>query len=349
MIFRSRRKRDSTTAVAESARDQAAGRSTPELIEEIEELSRSNRELRDPAAERRLVELRHLVGMRLMESQNGSPGYPEPAFDRLPARNGELPGVEPDQLTPELVRAGILRDGCLLVRGLVDREDAERLVEEIDHAFQARDARVAGGEADPGYYDEFEPDPRFLGFLARDWVSGGGGLWVADSPHLLFRMLDTFERAGLAKVIRDYLGEPPTISVQKCTLRRVDPDAGHGWHQDGAFMGDVRALNVWLSLSRCGDESPGLDIVPRRLDHIVPTGTEGAIFEWSVSPQVAEEAAGDEGVLRPIFEPGDVLLFDDLFLHSTAAEPGMKKSRWAIESWFFGSSASPEDYAPLAA
>ena len=111
-------------------------------------------------------------------------------------------------------------------------------------------------------------------------------------------------------------------------------------------MGDVRALNVWLSLSRCGDEAPGMDIVPRRLDHIVPTGTEGAIFEWSVSPQVAEEAAGEDGVLRPIFEPGDVLLFDELFLHSTAAEPSMKKSRMAIESWFFGASASPAEYSP---
>ena len=62
-------------------------------------------------------------------------------------------------------------------------------------------------------------------------------------------------------------------------------------------MGDVRALNVWLSLSRCGDEAPGMDVVPRRLDHIVPTGTEGAMFEWSVSEQVAEEAAGETGVL----------------------------------------------------
>ena len=91
-----------------------------------------------------------------------------------------------------------------------------------------------------------------------------------------------------------------------------------------------------------------MDVVPRRLDHIVPTGTEGAWFDWSVSPQVAEETAGDVGVLRPIFEPGDVLLFDELFLHSTAAEPTMKKSRWAIESWFFGSSGSPSQYSPLA-
>jgi hypothetical protein len=346
MIFR--RKPDSSTAVAEPARDQAAGRSTDALIEEIETLSRSNRERRDPDVERRLVQLRHLAGLRLMEARSRSPEYPEPAFDLLPARDGDLPGIESDQLTPGLVRAGILRDGCLLVRGLVDPGRAERIRGEIERAFEARHTTLAGKQTEPGYYEEFEPDPRFLG-SARDWVSGGGGLWVADSPHLLFEMLDTFESTGLRSVIGDYLSETPTISVQKCTLRKVDPDAGHSWHQDGAFMGNVRALNVWLSLSRCGDKSPGLDIVPRRLDHIVPTGTEGAIFEWSVSPRVAEEAAGDAGILRPIFEPGDVLLFDELFLHSTAAEPEMKTSRFAIESWFFGSSASPEDYAPLAA
>ncbi len=78
---------------------------------------------------------------------------------------------------------------------------------------------------------------------------------------------------------------------------------------------------MWLSLSRCGDLAPGLDIVPRRIDHVLPTGTEGAVFDWSVSQAVVEEAAGDAGIVRPIFEPGDVLLFDELCVHATAAEP----------------------------
>ena len=110
----------------------------------------------------------------------------------------------------------------------------------------------------------------------------------------------------------------------------------------------MRALNVWLSLSRCGDVAPGLDIVPRRLDGIVPTGTEGAVFDWSASQAVAEEAAGEVGILRPIFEPGDVLLFDELFLHATAAEPEMQSMRYAVESWFFGPSSFPPKYVPLA-
>ena len=113
-------------------------------------------------------------------------------------------------------------------------------------------------------------------------------------------------------------------------------------------MGEVNALNVWLSLSRCGDEAPGLDIVARRLDHVVPTGTEGAVFDWSASQAVAEEAAGDAGIARPIFEPGDALLFDELLLHATAAEPDMPNVRYAVESWFFGPSGFPPEYAPLA-
>ena len=61
----------------------------------------------------------------------------------------------------------------------------------------------------------------------------------------------------------------PLITVHKTTLRKADPSVAGAWHQDGKFMGDVRALNLWLSLSRCGDDAPGLDIVPRRLDHHV--------------------------------------------------------------------------------
>ncbi len=276
--------------------------------------------------------------------------YAEPDFDLLPD-GSPLPEVEPCELTPELLRAGILRSGCLLVRGLVDRSEAERLVKEIDRALVVRQ----GGDpsAPEGYYEAFEPGAPFDLAPERGWVSHAGGLWAADSPRLMYDVLEAFERGGLKRVIGGYLGEHPALSVNKCTLRKVTPDIRGGfegsvWHQDGAFLGKVRALNVWLSLSHCGDQAPGLDIVPRRLDGVVPTGTEGAIFDWSVSQAVAEEAAGAVPILRPIFEPGDVLLFDELFLHATAADPEMPNTRYAVESWFFGPSAFPADYVPLA-
>jgi hypothetical protein len=64
---------------------------------------------------------------------------------------------------------------------------------------------------------------------------------------------------------------------------------------------------------------------------------------------VAEEAAGEIGIVRPVFNPGDALLFDDIFLHQTGSDPEMPNPRYAIESWFFGPSAFPEIYVPLAA
>ncbi len=314
-----------------------------------------NRRARDPELERRLVKLRQEAGLEMCRRTSAKPGAPEPDLDALDG-SGPLPEITPDQLTPELVRAAILGHGALLIRGLVDDAEASRLSEEVDRAYQARAAIIDGEEPEAGYYEEFTPNPGSPPVTGRGFVKDAG-VFAGDSPRLMFEMLDTFDRVGLRRIAREYLGEPPAVSLQKCTLRRAKPDRGHhvpGWHQDGAFLGDVRALNVWLTLSHCGDDAPGMDLVPRRLDHIVETGTEGAVFDWVVSPAMAKQAAGDLEIIRPIFEAGDVMLFDELYLHATATTPEMTKIRYAIECWFFGPSAFPHDvhghaYIPLAA
>jgi Phytanoyl-CoA dioxygenase (PhyH) len=351
MIFRSSKKRDAGAAVADRGpeRGAAPSRDIRQLFEEIDALTRDNRAAPNTEVEERILQLRHTAGLQLLARPQTAPGDPEPAFELLGDGSG-VPETTPGELTPELLRAAVLRGGSLLVRGLIAPQDVARLVEGMDRAFDAREARRS---TDGAYYHEFEPDSRFDLVAERSWVGDdAGGLWAADSPRVMVDVLDTFERAGLRDLATAYLGERPAISVNKCTLRRVRPGTGAGydlWHQDGSFLGgDVRALNVWLSLSRCGDVAPGLDIVPRRIDHIVPTGTEGATFDWSASRAVAEEAAGEAAIQRPIFEPGDVLLFDELCLHSTAADPKMPNTRYAVESWFFGPSGFPREYAPLA-
>ena len=238
----------------------------------------------------------------------------------------------------------------MLVRGLVDRDRALRFADDIDRSFAER-KRLEDEEVEPeaGYYEEFLPaSGHEFQMGQRGWIREGGGVLAVDAPMLNAEMLDMFADAGLPGLVGGYLGERPLISVQKTTLRKADPSVPGAWHQDGAFMGDVRALNLWLSLSRCGDESPGLDILPRRLDQIVATGTDEAMLSYQVSQSKAEETAGETPIVRPIFEPGDALLFDELFLHQTGSDPAMPKPRYAIESWFFGPSAFPESYGPLA-
>ncbi|MGH2591207.1 MAG: hypothetical protein ACRDGW_10485, partial [Actinomycetota bacterium] len=354
MIFGSGRRRGADAAVAERespfAEDELAA-STEDLLAELDTLVEQSRTRPEAELDRRMLKLRHLVGLRLTDRGGDEPEYPEPAFDRLPSGPG-LPEFTADELSPELVRAALLRDGCILIRGLIEADEAGRLAGDIDRAFDAREAFRSGESTGDPYYEDFVPDPRFDLGAPRMAMGDASNLWGPDSPRVMAELFDTFERTGLGRVATGYLGERPAVSMQKCTLRRVFPDkfteeSPSFWHQDGAFLGHVRALNMWLSLSRCGDVAPGLDIVPRRIDHIVPTGTKGAVFKWSVSQDTVDRVVGDSEVVRPVFEPGDGLLFDELFLHATGADPGMPDTRYAVECWLFGPSAYPRDYAPL--
>ena len=322
----------------------------PESVEaleaEIARLSDANRSRRDIATERRLLRLRHHLGLRLLGGER--PDLPEPTGVELPDVPGGLPELHVDDATPEVLRAAILRDGCALVRGLVDRDRALAFAENIDRLYDARDAATAAGRPAHGLYEEFEPEPPYV-VDVRGWMQMGGGVLGIDSPQLVVELLDMIGAAGVDRLVGGYLGERPLISSHKTTLRKAEPSVGGQWHQDGKFMGDVRALNLWLSLSRCGDEAPGLDLVPKRLDLVQDRG-EGAVLDYVVAPDRAAEIAAEHGtrIIRPIFEPGDALFFDDLFLHQTGSDPAMPKPRYAIESLFFGGSGFPEAYAPIA-
>jgi hypothetical protein len=323
--------------------------SDEELDAEIERLSERERIRPALETERVLLRLRNEAGIRRVHAAGTAAAFADPAGVQVPAPDVGLPAFSAEQFTPQLLRAAILRDGCLLVRGLIPREQALGLAAAIDRAYAERELLESGQPHDAAWYDEFNPDPR-VGepLLTRGWIKQGGGLLGVDSPALCCRMIDVFAAARLPELVAGYLGEPPLISVQKTTLRRAEPAVPGGWHQDGKFMGAVRSLNLWLALSRCGDVAPGLDIVPRRLDYLVTAQTDEAPLDYVVSQRMAEEAAGETTILRPIFEPGDALFFDELFLHKTGSDPDMPNPRFAIENWFFGASGFPLDYAPIA-
>jgi hypothetical protein len=316
------------------------------LYAEIEQVSAASRANRTLESERRLLQLRHRAGVLLAHAPAGAPEYPVPSTEPLPSAEG-LPDLSPGDLSPPLLRAAILRDGCTIVRGLVDRDVAAHFARQVARAFDERERKDGGQSWDARYYDEFRPEAPYRSPL-RPWIKKGGGLLVADSPMLAFDLMETFDSVGVPRLVAGYIGEPVALSVDKSTFRKVAPTVDGAWHQDGSFMGSVRSLNLWLCLSHCGDDAPGLDIVPRRLDGLVPTGTEGTFMADQVSQATAEAAAGQLPIVRPIFEPGDAVFFDDLCLHQTASDPSMQHTRYAIESWFFGASGFPDAYAPIA-
>jgi hypothetical protein len=318
-----------------------------DALAEVRQLSQANRGRESYEHEQRLLALRNQAGIEQVQAAGPSPSHPEPDAAAVPQTVG-LPEFRMQDVTPGVLRAAILRDGCLLIRGLIPKRTARRFAREIDRAFTERDRFDSGGRPDPRYFTPFEPDSRMGGSLVRHWVKNGGGLLAVDSPSLCFEMFELFAAAGLPQLVEGYLGEPILISAHKTTLRKAEPAVAGAWHQDGKFMGRVRALNLWLSLSDCGRDAPGLDLVPRRLEEFVTTQTDEAWLDNAISQRMAEQAAGEKPILRPVFKPGDALLFDDLFLHKTGSDPTMTKPRFAIENWFFGASGFPEDYAPIA-
>lgn len=315
----------------------------------IDLLTGANRARPDTALEQRLVALRHQV----LATSPRRPLAGLPAEVTAEEPPGPLAPTPPAELTVAALRRGLAHHGCVLVRGLIPPERAEALARGVDRALDAFDACIdePRGTSAPPWYVPFDADPRkYRVGGRRAWVRASGALWTADSPRMLFELLDLVDTTGIGALVEGYFGERPALSANKCTLRRVPLDTSTNWHQDGAFLGrHVRTLNLWLALSPCGADAPGLDIVPRRFDDILPTGTDGALFDWSVSPTLVEEAAGGaDAIVRPEFAPGDALLFDHLFVHRTGIAPRMTRERWAIETWFFGPSTYPEGQIPLA-
>jgi hypothetical protein len=320
-----------------------------DIVDEIAHLTATTRANRTAEEARRLVALRNDAFSEFADEPGRAAWPPDLPDVFTNVRAPDVPEIDRDQLSVEAVAAGIVHHGSLLVRGLVPTAELQPLVDDVDRSLGAAQRWLDGAQADETapWFEIFEPRPPFSVGLSRRFVVEGGGVLAADAPLAMCRIIDVFEAAGLRRVLTDYLGERPALSAKKTTLRRVPPDSGSDWHQDGAFLGrDVRSVNVWVALSDCGVEAPGLDIVPKRLD-LVDTGTEGAIFDWSVGRPVVERAAAPEGITRPVFCAGDALLFDDRNLHATACSPSMTKDRYAIEAWFFAPSAYPTDQVPV--
>jgi hypothetical protein len=310
-------------------------------LHEIDALQTKNRRRRKPRIEERLVQLR-LDGLEELDRSSGPPDWPPETTDPF-ADAPSPPEVSRDELTLEALQGGIFHHGSLLVRGLLDGQQVDHLVSVINQTFEGFHAYVRGeplSVTTPWY----APRRAEVSENERVWCRDGGGVLAVESPRGLFEVIDTFEQVGIGSLVTQCLGERPALLARKWLLRCVPPGIDSEWHQDGAFMGEqIRTVNVWLALSACGGEldAPGLDIVARRLDHVVTTGTDGARLDWTVGPGMVERVAQGR-VTRPTFRAGDALLFDHLMLHRTDCRPQATQNRYAIEAWF----AAPSSYPP---
>lgn len=307
----------------------------------IELLNEENRRSRRREIDKLLLSLRS-EGFLAGAWQKDVPEWPDPISDTLPGEG--IPEIPVEALDASSIRSGIEHHGSLIVRQLITPAQVDVLRDDIDRVADAFDAIESGNanEEDHAWHTPFDRDD----ITDRAKKRAKGAMLTADSPPALFDLLEIFESCGLSAAIREFFCEPPALLTRKGTLRRVRPDVTNGgWHQDGGFLGEnIRSLNIWLALTDCGIDAPGMDIVARRLPGIVQTGSNFA--KWATNPQAAREV-GEGHTVRPVFAAGDAIIFDHLCLHRTASDPGMTKTRYAIETWLMAPSTYGHQGGPI--
>jgi Phytanoyl-CoA dioxygenase (PhyH) len=310
-------------------------------LEAIEELSAANRIVADPRIERSLVRLRHAAWSEL----DRKPPL-KAATDEVPDLfEGEtgIPEVAASEVTAVVIRSAVQHHGSLVVRGLFSPEWCARLRNDIDRSWDAFERFRATKQTDPAWFDSMDTDAYGLTMRDRSILMAGGTGYVPDSPRLMFDLLEAFDAAGVKRIVGDYFGEPPALSLVKLAQRRLAPDATGGWHQDAAVYGKTAAtLNVWVAVSRCGDVAPGLEMFPRRLEELVGTRGVQGVDEYAALTDEVALLTDEVAPVRPIFGPGDAAIFDQLLLHQTAAGSDFTEMRYGFESWFFAPSTYPD-------
>src|SRR5690606_30111722 len=122
----------------EAAALEAAGR--PEAAVDL--LIARHRSDPHPAVERALVPLRFAAGQQAANAEPPVGDWPPRHPDLWPGEDlVEIPGSE---LTAETLGSAFTNHGCLIVRGGIDPDTAERLRAGIDLAFAAREALDKG-------------------------------------------------------------------------------------------------------------------------------------------------------------------------------------------------------------
>jgi Phytanoyl-CoA dioxygenase (PhyH) len=315
-------------------------------LDALSVLTEFTRKNRDPDLEERLVLVRRQAFSALRESA-GREAWP-PAFEDPFAGVDGLVEIEAQNLSLESLGGAIRHHGHLLVRRLFQQPTVDRLVDAIDRAFRARDAWHEGApvsETTP-WFVPIPSHPQYptVGQMQRFSPSK---VLVVDSPRALFEVTEAFREVGLDQLVADYLGDRPVMAENKWALRKMHwKDDKAPWHQEASVFdsGPLRALNVWLTLTGCGEDAPGFQFLPRRMNSIIEPD-----LKFGLAAETFASVADGCTIASPTYEPGDAVLFDEYLVHRTKARREMSSLRYSIESWMFAPSGHPlrERLAPI--
>jgi len=271
----------------------------------------------------------------------------------------------------EVIAAALQECGAVCVRNVLPRSvviyasraaslntaDLKRLLgrEVNDLPLCFADRWIEGEEAPPalqGASLESFGDPISHSGMDRSWYEQGERnfkrwFWQNGSsfPNIVLKMVvDSI----LPAIYRRYFGESCISYYQHDTVRYQRPDISHlsyPFHQDGSYHSrDPRqhdSLTTWLPFLDCGVDAPALQLVPHRLDEILPL-PEGKQMPYLFCDEEEVLQRFGARLWAPVMRAGDVLLFDGFTVHRSYITAGMVRERNNADLRVFPKSRPPD-------
>ncbi|HTE20928.1 MAG TPA: phytanoyl-CoA dioxygenase family protein [Armatimonadota bacterium] len=222
------------------------------------------------------------------------------------------------------------RNGYVVVRGLVPREETDVLRQHADDLLHGR-------VAIPGV------EPPLPGATAEELLNR------FTRVHMLHRVDPLSERFLLHPRILDVLEAligPDVLALQTMLFYNPPGRGGQGWHQDAYYITTYpdTLIGAWLALDRADEENGCLWVAPgSNSEPIYPSPdphggfvhADGAFQDLEAVENVSNlddavntlsgVARGYEWVPVPV-DPGDVIFFHPHLLHRS--HPNRSKDRW---------------------
>jgi ectoine hydroxylase-related dioxygenase (phytanoyl-CoA dioxygenase family) len=224
--------------------------------------------------------------------------------------------------TSELARA-FFRGGAVHVRGAVRANDAAAIRAAAHSVLRGWEALAARGALPPELATPYQ----------RQYVP----LELLATPRPVAEII--LHPAVLA-LARAYLEKEPEVDANSYVraIRVSRGDAHLPFHQDQTIL-QRRLVNVWIALDACGEDAPGLEIVhgswSRLLEPSPPPQPRFAVERAQLDDSAVVGAFGAGALWRPVFEPGDAMLFSGATVHRTHCTPAMRADRMSVELRLF--------------
>ena len=339
-----KRKASAATALAEPP----APASTEACSTRSGALTEANRCRRDRADRAAAAPLRHLAGVRLLESATRPPSIPRPTSPGCPTADG-LPG---DRARRADAGAAARRDPARRLPARARprrprRRARARRRRSIARSRRARRSRPARGRARL-LRGVRRPRRAFEVASVRPWIREGGGVLAGDSPMLACRDARAV-RGRRAAAARRRLPRRAAAAVraqddaaQGRAVRRRRLAPGRRLH--GRRAG-AQPLALALALRRRGARARHRP-APARRDRV---DARRDARRGADAPRRPRRPRATRRSCGRSSSPATRCSSTSCSCTRPASDPStMPKPRFAIESWFFGGSAFPADYAPLA-